>query len=161
MEKLKGLLDKCVNGTIMALIAFMVYACFLQVLSRYLFSSPAEWTEELSRYALVWTTFLGASIAVRNYSHLGVDFFVGFVPEKLNKIIAFLINLIIIIILFVVIYQGYLIVEVVSGQRSFSLGFSMGYVYAAVPVGALLMLIEYLWHLYRQLHPIFTEKEVA
>ena len=43
------------------------------VLLRYGFNSPISWVVELSEYALLWITFLGASYVLRHGGHVRVD----------------------------------------------------------------------------------------
>lgn len=53
----------------------------LQVLSRYVFSHPFTWTEELARFALLWFTFVSAGFVMARRIHIAVDL----VASKLNR----------------------------------------------------------------------------
>lgn len=44
-------------------ILLLVVTMMVQVVARYLLSSPLAWTEELARYAMVWAGLLGATAA--------------------------------------------------------------------------------------------------
>src|SRR3954465_13504124 len=55
------------------LLAAMVVLVFGNVVLRYVFNSGITVSEELSRWAFVWLTFLGAIDALLNHAHLGVD----------------------------------------------------------------------------------------
>jgi TRAP-type C4-dicarboxylate transport system permease small subunit len=59
-----------------ALLLGMVLMVFGNVVLRYGFNSGIMVSEELSRIFFVWLTFIGAIVAVRDGSHLGVDSFV-------------------------------------------------------------------------------------
>ena len=50
---------------------------FGNVVLRYGFNSGLDVSEELSRWCLVWITFLGATVALKEGRHLGVDFLVA------------------------------------------------------------------------------------
>lgn len=52
-----------------AALLLMLSCICVQVVSRYLMSEPLAWTEELARYAMVWSGFLGATVAF----HRGAD----------------------------------------------------------------------------------------
>lgn len=52
---------------------FITLAVCAEVLLRYGFNSPIAWVVEVSEYALLWITFLGASWALRNGGHVRVD----------------------------------------------------------------------------------------
>jgi TRAP-type C4-dicarboxylate transport system permease small subunit len=43
----------------------MLVAIAIQVVGRYIFQAPPIWTDELARYAMVWTGLLGASVAFK------------------------------------------------------------------------------------------------
>lgn len=65
---------------VMALAA-MVVMTFGNVLLRYGFGEGLAFSEELSRYAFVWMTFLGAAAALRDGSHLGMGSVVNRLPH--------------------------------------------------------------------------------
>ncbi|OAP36762.1 ABC transporter permease [Sinorhizobium glycinis] len=58
------------------LLAAMVIMVFGNVVLRYVFNSGIVVSEELSRIFFVWITFIGAVVAMRDGSHLGMDTFV-------------------------------------------------------------------------------------
>jgi TRAP-type transport system small permease protein len=62
-------------------IAFLLFAIvvmvFGNVVLRYGFNSGIDVSEELSRWCLVWITFLGATVALKEGRHLGVDFLIA------------------------------------------------------------------------------------
>src|SRR6185436_3652351 len=66
----------------------MVVLVFGNVVLRYGFNSGITISEELSRWLLVWLTFLGAIVALRDHSHLGVDSLVRVLPP-IGKRICF------------------------------------------------------------------------
>ncbi|TAG71414.1 MAG: TRAP transporter small permease subunit, partial [Burkholderiales bacterium] len=68
----------------------MVVMVFGNVLMRYLFNSGILISEELSRYAFIWLTYLGAMIAMREGGHLGVDTLIKHLPLFGKKFCFFL-----------------------------------------------------------------------
>ena len=58
-------------------LAAMVVMVFGNVVLRYAFNSGITESEELSRWAFVWLTFLGAVVGIRERAHLGTDVLVG------------------------------------------------------------------------------------
>jgi TRAP-type transport system small permease protein len=59
-------------GVVLCLFA-MVVMVFGNVVMRYAFNSGILISEEMSRYAFIWLTYLGAMVAMREGGHLGVD----------------------------------------------------------------------------------------
>ncbi|WP_018237020.1 TRAP transporter small permease [Ensifer sp. BR816] len=69
-------LFQAVEALLALLLAAMVVMVFGNVVLRYLFNSGIVVSEELSRIFFVWITFIGAVVAMRDGSHLGMDTFV-------------------------------------------------------------------------------------
>jgi TRAP-type C4-dicarboxylate transport system permease small subunit len=73
MDRILDLYCTLLKAVIALCLAVMVVLVFGNVVLRYGFNSGITISEELSRWLLVWLTFLGAIVAVREHSHLGVD----------------------------------------------------------------------------------------
>jgi TRAP-type C4-dicarboxylate transport system permease small subunit len=65
---------------------------FYQFFTRYALNDSAAWTEEIARYLLIATVFTGATIGVIKNNHIQVDFFYRFMPEKLARVTASLVD---------------------------------------------------------------------
>ena len=55
------------------LLAALLVSVMLQVISRYVFHSPLPWTDEVSRFLLVWLTFIAAAWVMSERMHVTVD----------------------------------------------------------------------------------------
>jgi TRAP-type C4-dicarboxylate transport system permease small subunit len=74
------LLDRCCRvfeAAIAFCLALMVVLVFGNVFLRYAMNSGITLSEELSRWAFVWMTFLGAIVALKEHGHLGTDMLVS------------------------------------------------------------------------------------
>src|SRR6266478_7378558 len=91
VERLIDLYCRLLKVAIAVCLAAMVVLVFTNVVLRYLFNSGIATSEELSRWLLVWLTFLGAIVAVREHTHLGVDSLVRMLSPA-GKRICFIIN---------------------------------------------------------------------
>jgi TRAP-type transport system small permease protein len=65
---------------------------FYQFFTRYVLNNSAAWTEEIARYLLIATVFTGATIGVIKNNHIQVDFFYRFMPQKLARSTATLVD---------------------------------------------------------------------
>jgi len=65
---------------------------FYQFITRYVLNDSAAWTEEIARYLLVATVFIGASIGVAKNSHIQVDFFYRHMPRAMARWLARLVD---------------------------------------------------------------------
>ena len=63
LGKVKFWMDKFLSIACAVLLSFMTILVLIQVFSRYVLNSPVAFTEELVRYSLIWTGFIGAAYA--------------------------------------------------------------------------------------------------
>jgi len=61
---------------------------FYQFVTRYVLNDSASWTEEIARYFLIATVFIGASIGVAKNNHIQVDFFYRYMPAPAARLMA-------------------------------------------------------------------------
>ena len=91
MERLLDFYCRVLKGAIALCLAAMVVLVFTNVVLRYLFNSGIATSEELSRWLLVWLTFLGAIVAMREHAHLGVDSLIRALPPR-GRLICFVLS---------------------------------------------------------------------
>jgi TRAP-type C4-dicarboxylate transport system permease small subunit len=69
--------------------AAMFLSLVFQVVFRFVFGTPAAWTEELATIAFVWVIFWGCAFSVPLAAHVAVDFIVPrFAPEVQRRLYA-------------------------------------------------------------------------
>jgi TRAP-type C4-dicarboxylate transport system permease small subunit len=144
LQKLSNVLNRFAEMAVMCLMAAISIIIFVQVVSRYAFNHSLYWSEEIGRYILIWITFLGASVGVKRFSHIGIDFIYNKSPEKIRKILDFLIILLGLFFAFVLLWFGYKIAYFVRFQKSAALLMPMTVPYAAIFAGGVLIFIHYL-----------------
>lgn len=59
-----------------------------QFVTRYVFNDSAGWTEEIARYLLIGTVFVGASIGVMRNNHIQVDFLYRHLPPRVGRVLS-------------------------------------------------------------------------
>ncbi|MDR1978790.1 MAG: TRAP transporter small permease [Synergistaceae bacterium] len=142
-----GRLEEYLLAVFMAAITIVV---FVQVVFRQLGRS-LPWSEELTRYLLVWITLIGASQGVKKASHVGVEAFALLLPMKPRKIIH--IAVLLICVFFFAIIEVYSLsiirLQIANHQLSPAMRIPMWTAYAALPAGAALMIVRYLQVLVR------------
>ena len=144
-------IDKVINKIlVIIMLSVMSVVVFAQVLFRIVHLS-IPWSEELSKYLLIWSTFLGAAICIRKGSLVGLEFLKNSMSEEKQKILQTILNLIVCAMLLFLINVGFWAVRRVWFQITPVLKLSMGLMYAAIPIGSVFMLINqilvtiYLW----------------
>ena len=125
---------------IILLMAAMAVVVFLQVLFRYLFNVPLSWSEELSRFAFVWVSFLGAAFLVRGDQHLRVTAVESVAGTRIRAALRIVQYVGALLCTGMFLYGGIAILGNEWGQSSPATQLRMGYVYAVIPFAAALML---------------------
>ena len=143
-------INKILRFIVIIMLSVMSVVVFAQVLFRIVHLS-IPWSEELSKYLLIWSTFLGAAICIRKGSLVGLEFLKNSMSEATQKILQTILNLIVCAMLLFLINVGFWAVRRVWFQITPVLKLSMGLMYAAIPIGSVFMLINqilvtiYLW----------------
>jgi TRAP-type C4-dicarboxylate transport system permease small subunit len=91
MARLLDLYCAALKVTVALCLAVMVVLVFGNVVLRYVFNSGIATSEELSRWLLVWLTFLGAIVALRQHAHLGVDTLIRMLPPR-GRLVCFVVS---------------------------------------------------------------------
>lgn len=79
IDRVLGAVEKWLFVILMSLMTIVVT---LQVIFRYVIHSSLPWSEELSRYCMVFVTFIGVSAGLRAGTHTCVDFLAQILPPK-------------------------------------------------------------------------------
>ena len=142
MTRLSSWGDQLAKGVLFVLLVIMTALVFMQVVMRYVFSHSIPWSEEVSRYAFVWASFIGASIASRWGIHVGVRILVDYLPKGLQRVIELAARFFILVFLCVATYVGTQATFRAWYQTTAVLQIPMTIPYSAIPVGCFLMLIQ-------------------
>lgn len=132
----------------------------LQVFNRYVMDYVLGWEEEVSRYLMIWSSFLAASYALWQGEQLGMEFVVKLLPDRGRRAVRILTNVLCIGFLAVIAYQGFVwMMPQQLDQISPSLGITMAIPYAAIPVSAVLMIWVEILFIWRELRGQETSRE--
>jgi len=112
-----------------------------QVLARFVFSQPSTWTEESMRRLLIWMVMLGIVVAFRRGALVSVDLMLRVSSGAWQQVVRGVITLSSLAYLSVLVWFGVNLVTRVRFQTFASMELSMGWAYAALPVGAALAIL--------------------
>lgn len=139
----KLLLDKWVANFLIILMGLMVANVTWQVVSRYVFQSPSSFTDELSRYMLIWVGMLGASYVAGKNEHLAIDILLTKLKGKDQDKLMILIHACILIFALVVMVIGgsnLVYLTLILEQKSATLQIPMAAIYSIIPISGLLVI---------------------
>lgn len=117
----------------------MIIVIFAQVVSRNFLNQSLYWSEELGRYAFVWLSFIGASLALERGAHLGIDTVVEFLPATVQKALKLFTYALLLVFMILMVSYGMELFARTGLQRSPALRISMQWPYLAIPTGGALM----------------------
>lgn len=145
VDAVVGVLAFCALTTMLAVITLqIVFRVFFQAL---------PWSEELSRYLLVWTTFLGATMAYRRGVHIAVTFLVNSLPALLGRLVRIAGVLASLAFFGTALFYAVRYMQLQSFQVTASLRLPMPYVYAVMPAAFGVMILHGLHALLLELFP--------
>ncbi|HJV80854.1 TRAP transporter small permease [Noviherbaspirillum sp.] len=107
-----------------------------QILTRFVFEQPAEWTEVLIRFFLIWMVFMGLPEAFRLGSMVSIDLMHRLAPPAFQRVLDGVIAILTLALLGVIIWYGWDYAQRGSVQTMAGLEqISMFWAYLALPVG--------------------------
>ncbi|HEX4763267.1 MAG TPA: TRAP transporter small permease [Usitatibacter sp.] len=112
---------------------------FYQFFTRYALNDSASWTEEIARYLLIATAFVGAAVNVRKNNHIQVDFFYRFLPRLVNRVMSTLVDLLRIAFFGYCVWLTIALIRKIGGQRMAIIDWPIGILYGFVVAGFVLM----------------------
>lgn len=131
-----------VKSIVSVMLAILAVLVVLQVMTRFVINVPLAWTEEIARYLMIYIVFLGSGLAMRHNQHIAIDFLLDVIPHKNKARLQTIILSISAVFCLVLAYYGAQLTLIVVDQSTPTLQYSMAWAYAAIPLGALLMLLN-------------------
>ncbi len=129
---------------LIGLLTTMAVIIFTNVALRYLTDQSIEWAEEVARHLMIWLTFLGAGPVLRYGGHIAVENLQDVLPNRAAVAVRALIALLLLGFFGFMIWYGVLYVERAQFQTTAATQISFGWIYAAMPVGGVLLVVHWL-----------------
>ena len=159
---LANLTERPVKALLIILMALLVLTVCWQVITRFILPQPSSFTEELSRFTLIWIGLLGSALTYKTRMHLGIDVFTNKLQGMKKLYAAVCVHIVAgLFAVMVMIYGGNNLVQLTFelNQVSPSLGIPMGYVYTALPIAGALILLYSLSFIAQEISSIGGEKQ--
>lgn len=125
----------------------MLIIASAQVFFRYVINLSISWSQDLLTYMLIWSVFIGISLAVKKRKHIKVELAFVILPEKAQFFLKIFSNFVFMI--FCGVFSYFSMIKVyklifVNPQISESTGLSMWLIQIAVPIGFILSIYRLL-----------------
>ena len=125
----------------------IVFTMAAQVIARYVFGTPFQWSEEVARLALIWMTFISAAFVMAESRHIAVDMISSWFGDRGKLLIDCTSYLVITTSCLLLFIGGMNFVWYVGKVGSPALGIPKSWWYGAGMVGLLLMAVHSLINL--------------
>ena len=122
------------------LFAAMALLVFVGALGRTL-GSPLIWAIDFAQLFFAWAAVLGADIALKRNQHIEIDILVRRFSTRVRRLLAIAWLVAISVFLFALLWLGTQLTLLNLERELGDAGISYGWVTAAIPAGALLLLI--------------------
>ena len=125
-----------------AMLALAATLGVFQIITRFVLEQPAEWSEVLIRFSLIWMVFLGIPMAFRQGAMVSVDVLYRWSSPKIKRVLDWVVCGAALALIAIIFWWGwdYAVrgkVQTMSGLESIS----MFWAYLAMPVGALFSML--------------------
>ena len=142
LHKSESYLIKFLKVICSILFCLIIIDVFSSVLSRYVLFYPLNFADQLAKYLVIWLAFLGTSLAINEGSNIAIDLLVRKLSTQSKNILLIVIDIMVSIFLFVIIYYGFLFAwQAKNFNDPLVFGMSMIYPYLSVPIGFLFILV--------------------
>jgi len=131
---------RLVEAAMAAAFTALIATVALQVLARNLLHEPMIWTGDLAQLLFTWLIFIGAAVGLRKGAHYTVDL----LPEHnalLNQALEWISIVAGLIIVYLLVIQGWILAELRSTGSIQSLNLSHFWTFVSMPVSGVLMLL--------------------
>lgn len=141
--ELRQKIDKILGSTLTVIMGLMVINVLWQVFSRFVIGSPSSFTDELSRYLMIWVGILGAAYVSGRNMHVAIDVIpLKSGPSTQKKLRTIVLILVILFALAAMVAGGIRLVYIsfLLGQKSPALQIPLAVVYAVIPLSGILII---------------------
>jgi TRAP-type C4-dicarboxylate transport system permease small subunit len=143
LDILDRVLLRASRWIVIVILAAMALMVFANVVLRFTTDHSILWVEEVSRYLMIWLTFLGSGLVLRYGGHIGIDTLQSAFPDHAHLIRIAIFFLLLGFFGFMV-WIGTRYAMLTWAQTTPVLQIPVGFVYSAMPGGFALLILHLL-----------------
>lgn len=132
LEKISAALDRICGFLIVIMVGLMVIFTTAQIICRTWFTA-LSWSEEVTRFLLIWASFLGATCVYRHSGNISITFIQEAFPEKVTKVLRILVHVICLVLFLVLLWYGCQYVTKLN-KTATTLPIKMNYIFLCIPI---------------------------
>jgi TRAP-type C4-dicarboxylate transport system permease small subunit len=129
---------------VLLMLAAMTVVVLTNVALRYLTNHSLTWAEEVARYLMIWMTFLGAGLVLRSGGHVAITNLHDLVPDRARRALRVIVAILLLCFFAGMAWFGHEYMSRMGRQLTPATRIPFYYIYAAMPVGFLLLIVHFL-----------------
>ena len=160
MAAIKWLDENFEEFILMVLLVLMACTMGIQVIMRYVFNASLSWSEEITRYFFIWSSFISIGYCIKRGTSIKIDQFTGLTPKSVQKAIRLTVK-VLLLAFFIYLFRYSIDVvraTIISGQKSPALGIPMYYIQMSTVVGFFMAVLRLLQSLIETIRPPRSSK---
>ncbi|HEC71659.1 hypothetical protein LCGC14_0675730 [marine sediment metagenome] len=144
MRRLERIFVSINAAVVIGCLSSMALVVGANVALRYTTNHSLSWADESARYLMIWMTFLGAGLALRQGGHVAITNLHDVMTTKAQRLLRTAIVLILLLFFGFMVFVGWEYMQRAQFQMTPALRLSFRYVYTAIPVGFSLLIVHLL-----------------
>jgi TRAP-type C4-dicarboxylate transport system permease small subunit len=132
-------LDRVVKLAIIVALAMVLIFTVGQVADRYLLKSSFDAHDQFARIGLVWLTFLGIAVGIRNRTNVRIELLSHFASRLTRRNVAVVLDLVILVVSAFLVIVGARLMEIGAFQAIMGTPLNYDTMYGALLVGMALL----------------------
>lgn len=143
-------------------VAFVIMTVLIALLvfTRNFMGFSFAWTEELTRAMMVWIALLGASVLSLKNDHIGLESPARKIGPRFALVVEIICRVLILGFLALLLQQAWFVTQSRGVTRLPVLGVSMFWVYLAIPVGSVLLILANLIRLWDEVLQLMGKRPI-
>ena len=143
LRKIDTIVTHIEEWTLFVIVIAALLSLFANVVLRYGFNYTLAWSEELVRIVIIYSTFVGASVAVKQRAMIRIDAIVQIFP-RLKTGLTFYTNILMLIFAWMMVYYGYKMthLQYLTNQKTIIMQIPLVIIYAIMPLMGVMVFIR-------------------
>ncbi len=143
LKRLDKLVTQIEEWTLFIIVISALISLFANVVLRYGFNYTLAWSEELVRIVIIYSTFIGASVAIKQGAMIRIDAVVQMFP-RLKKGLTVYTHILMLIFAGIMVFHGYKMthLQLITNQKTIIMQIPLVIIYAIMPVTGVLVFIR-------------------
>ena len=135
------IIDKTLDMLLFIILTVMAFTMATNVFCRSVLKFSLYWGDELTQVLMVWLTFLGAAVAIREHAHYRFDYLSTRLRGRPKRVYMLSSRIIVLVAIVLLLYWSTMTTIGIRTWIMPAMEYSRAWVYGACPVGCIFMLI--------------------